>query len=609
MSAIVEGQADAVAHFRLAAAANQANRTRDAIDSLLKAIALDADNAEYHYTLGRLCKSAGEIERAEQAYRDAVRLRPTFADAWMSLGILLRNADRPQEAEECQREALRIDPANHLATLNLGSALYSQKRLEEAAVCFRQVIERAPLLTEAHNNLGRALFDKGDVQVAIRHFRDALALNPDYFDAAEGLGKALFRMGQLDEAIEALLTAIRLNRQDIQTQILLTSVYCAKGKTDAARAVFERLLAEYPQSATLKSGLAAVLTAAGQYNKPRALFEQALALRPDDSWIRTNFALFLLRGGEYARAWEYYESRATGDHKSIERELPQPRWRGEPLAGKTLLVTSEQGLGDEIMFASLYPEISREAGHCMLEFDRRLEPLFQRSFPGTTLIAVDRAKVVADGSLPQTLDRPIDYWTPAGSLARYRRTAAEHFPSHKGYLVADAGKVPAWRERLQQLGPGLKVGLSWRGGVPHTGRVLRSASLPQLQPLLATKGTHWISLQYGNCREEIDAFKSTCAVPVHHWQEAIDDYDETAALVCALDLVVSVCTAVVHLSGALGQRVWVMAPHVAEWRYGREGERLLWYPSARVFRQPKPDAWPAVIAEVRRALQKLTRGS
>lgn len=600
------GHVDAAACFRLAAAANQANQTDVAIDWLLKAIALDADNAEYRYTLGRLYKSASELVRAEQAYREAVRLRPAFGAAWISLGILLRNADRPQEAEACHREALRLDPTNHFATLNLGNALYSQQRLAEAAACFREVIEREPRLAEAHNNLGRALFDLGDAQSS-RHFRDALALNPDYFDAAEGLGKAAFRAGQFDEAMAAMLTAIRLNRRDIETQIRLTNIYCARGKFDAARDIFERLLAEDPQSPMLKSGLAMVLASAGQYTKPRALFEQALAAQPDDQSIRTNFALFLLRGGEYARAWEHYDSRAVGEHRTITRALPQPRWQGEPLAGKTLLVTCEQGLGDEIMFASLYPEIIREAGHCVLEFDARLEALFRRSFPDVTPIPIDRAQPGVESLLEQRLDRPVDYWIPAGSLPRYRRTAAEQFPSHNGYLFADENKVAAWRERLHQLGPGLTVGISWRGGVAHTRLALRSISLPQLQPLLAVKGAHWVSLQYGNCREEIDSFRALGGAPLHHWQEAIDDYDQTAALVGALDLVISVCTSLVHLTGALGKPVWVMAPHVAEWRYGREGERMIWYPSARVFRQQKPDAWPAVLAEIKRGLQKLTR--
>ena len=137
---------------------------------------------------------------------------------------------------------------------------------------------------------------------------------------------------------------------------------------------------------------------------------------------------------------------------------------------------------------------------------------------------------------------------------------------------------------------------------------MRSLTLEQLRPILATRATHFVSLQYDECADEIKAFGASAGIPIHHWQEAIDDYDETAALAGALDLVISVCTAVVHLCGALGRPVWVMAPFVAEWRYGREGPSMIWYPSVRMFRQHKLDDWSPVMAAVKRALHAVARG-
>jgi hypothetical protein len=181
-----------------------------------------------------------------------------------------------------------------------------------------------------------------------------------------------------------------------------------------------------------------------------------------------------------------------------------------------------------------------------------------------------------------------------------RRRAAD-FPQ-RSYLHADPARVRAWRERLAACGPGPKVGISWRGGTPTSRSGLRSLELARFAPFLAGVPAVWVSLQYSDCREELDGFARRHRVTVRHWQEAIDDYDETAALVSALDVVVSVCTAIVHLSGSLGQRALVMVPHAAEWRYGAAGETMPWYPSVRLFRQRARGDWDAVFEALGREL-------
>jgi hypothetical protein len=181
------------------------------------------------------------------------------------------------------------------------------------------------------------------------------------------------------------------------------------------------------------------------------------------------------------------------------------------------------------------------------------------------------------------------------------------FPQRSHYLVADSQRIDYWRDRLDALGPGLKVGISWRGGIARTGQSERSIALDQLLPSLSGPNVHFISLQYTDCQEELATLHRQCGIDMHHWQDALDDYDETAALVKALDLVVSVCTAVIHLSGALGQRVWIMAPLVPEWRYGLQGETMPWYPSARVFRQTQRGYWAPVIEKVASELERICR--
>ena len=195
---------------------------------------------------------------------------------------------------------------------------------------------------------------------------------------------------------------------------------------------------------------------------------------------------------------------------------------------------------------------------------------------------------------------------PIGSLPLYFRRERADFPHHHGYLQADRELVALWRERLAALGPGLKVGISWQGGTHKSRRPVRSLPLAQWLPILQLKGAHFVDLQYTDCRTELAELAAASGVRVHSWDEVRADYEQTAAAVTALDLIVSVCTAVIHLGGALGRPVWVMAPFSPEWRYGIAGDGMPWYPSVRVFRQPAYGEWDAVIGTVAQRLHEMT---
>jgi hypothetical protein len=212
-----------------------------------------------------------------------------------------------------------------------------------------------------------------------------------------------------------------------------------------------------------------------------------------------------------------------------------------------------------------------------------------------------------DGALPREIaERGIDVAIPAGSVPRFIRRGLDDFPRHQGYLKAEPERVASWRERLNQLGPGLKVGIAWAGGVRKTRRALRSIPLERWLPILQTPAVHFASLQYtADAGSTVAAFRAQHGVRVEHWNEAIGDYEETAALVCALDLVISVCTAVIHLGGALGRPVWVLAPYSPEWRYGFTGDTMPWYPSVKIFRQPAFGEWEPVISSAAAELRRL----
>jgi ADP-heptose:LPS heptosyltransferase len=251
------------------------------------------------------------------------------------------------------------------------------------------------------------------------------------------------------------------------------------------------------------------------------------------------------------------------------------------------------------MFASCIDDLARTVDRCVIECDPRLVSIFERSFPRCDVyphLKKDTAPWLNDGIVPTAK-------TWLGSLPRHYRRHREAFPERRGYLAADPRQVDAWRARLAELGPGLKVGISWRGGTPSTRRSARSIPLVEWEPLLRQPGAHFIDLQYGDAAADIETLAKRHGLRLTHWPDALTaDYDATAALVEALDLVISVQTSVVHLAGALGKDAWVLVPRVPEWRYGVERRTMPWYPSVRMFRQTTTD-WTQCLMEAANELR------
>jgi len=321
--------------------------------------------------------------------------------------------------------------------------------------------------------------------------------------------------------------------------------------------------------------------------------EQAHAGAPENAEARLALGTVQLAAGDFAHGWENYEARLTSGH-GVQRQFPIARWQGEDLRGKRIFVYGEQGLGDEIMFASCLPDLVAAGAHCLLDCNPRLRGLMRDAFPGVEVL-----ETLSQAGSPEVIDVAADLCAPLGSLPRFLRTSRERFAGGPPYLKADARRVAAWRERLAALGGGLNVGLSWRGGLARTGRLQRSIGLEALLPLLRAPGVRWVSLQHDARPEELAALEARHGIGVTDWRDAHAELSETAALICALDLVVTVCSTVVHLSGALGRETVVMTPRGAEWRYMIDGASMPWYGSVALLRQRRRNDWSDVLAAVR----------
>jgi tetratricopeptide (TPR) repeat protein len=550
--------------------------------------------------LAELQLGRGEAAVAESLLRRALELRPLDPRLHAAFGESRHRQKAFEEAEGAYRRALELDPQMLPALVRLSDVLRDSGRLDEALASAREALaldEESPL---SHFAVGMAHKAKGKLDAAIESFERALAIEPRHVQAMQQLALTLREEDRMEEAEKHLRAALRIRGDDAQLLADLGVVLADTMRYEEAMRCYGRALEIAPRFVLAMNRQALLADHLGERAHGLALLEEALRLDPTDAHARFNLGLHHLKHGEYGAGWDDYEARRTfQDFIGKHRRFPLPEWDGGPLEGRTLLVLPEQGLGDEIMFGSCIAEVAARAQHVIVECDPKLEALFQRSLERCTVVS--RQRTLANDWIRRVEPRP-DLQVSAGSLARHFRRKPSDFPQH-AYLRADPAAVAAWRARLAGLGPGRKIGLSWRGGVGYTGKKRRSLSLEQLLPLLRLPGIQYVNLQYTDVRDELRHLETRHSLKVQHWQEAIDDYDQTAALVCALDGVVTVCTAIVHLAGALGRRALVMVPFGADWRYGGAGTRMPWYPSVRMVRQPRIAQWNEVLEDVAQRLR------
>ena len=499
------------------------------------------------------------FDEALAKVRAAIELKRDRTEYHMTHARILVRAWRPDEALNAAGEALRLEPgsAQVLATI---AGIYHPWRDDLAIQTARQALEIDPACDLAHGNLAAALWSQSKLEEAEHHAREALRLTPGHIGFRTNLALILKDLGRTEEA-QAMYRAMVETAPDYPKVCMdmgTLAIEC-EGDVEAARAWFRRA-----QSVS---------------DHPRAFLSEAIVN---------------LLEHRFDPGWVQYEAR-----KKVLDQRPQqepfvrfPAWEGEPLETQKLLVYGEQGLGDEIMFASIFEDLARRARHVNVLCDERLGAIFRRSFPAFEITPRAREQFAAYAGEAQGIDKAI----AVGSLGRLFRPRAQSFPA-RAYLATDPQKVARWKQALEALGGGPKYGVAWVGGLQRTGRSRRSLTLAQLKPLLSG-GVQWIALQHQDVDEEIRA----CGVNIHRFPEAMKDMDELASLIAALDRIISVCNTNVHVAGATGKEVLVMAPFVPEWRYGLTGERMLWYPAARVFRQNRYGEWDGVLERVKAEL-------
>lgn len=355
-------------------------------------------------------------------------------------------------------------------------------------------------------------------------------------------------------------------------------------------------------------GIGSIYVNAGQPALCKMWSEKALEVDPNDRHAKWNKGLAHLELGEWEHGFRIYDE-AGFDPTGImplERKLKTygglPKWDGTP--GKTVITYGEQGVGDEIMFCSMLPDLMKDC-KVIIDCDKRIEKMLKRSFPDAEAVYPTSD---VNAPFPWIKDHKVDAYVPMGSLGRHYRKKATDFPKVP-YLKADPEKVDIWGKHLESLPAGLNVGISWAGGLKKTRFDKRTIMLGHMSEVLNTKGVNFISLQYHPwAADECARVGEKLGVPIYHWGDAIAQYEDTAGLLMNLDLVITVNTSLHHLCGALGVKQWCLTPVMCAWRYGNSGPSP-WYGNCEMYRQKKDGDWKGVLSHVAADLGKLVDAS
>jgi Tfp pilus assembly protein PilF len=492
--------------------------------------------------------------------------------------------------------------ANLGMTLQSGMALYQQGRLEEAWAAFNAAAGADPANALAWHMMGLILLQAGQPQDGIACLRRSIALNPRDATVHSNLGNALRDAGASEEALHSCERALALNPSFADAQLNRANALLDLGRPAEALAAYDRILRRQPRMANALSNRGNALRALNRNAEAADSFDRAVALAPDNPEIHVNGGYARLALGDYARGLELFEWRWKNRRMLAylhSRGFDRPFWCGEePLAGKTILLHSEQGFGDILQFCRYAPLAADAGARVILEVEAPLVALM------ATLRGVDQ--VVEHGApLPH-----FDLHCPLMSLPFAFRTTWATIPDETPYLHADPARAAVWKQRL---GPRTRprVGLVWSSGVrpdqPELTAINGRRNLP-LAGLAMLKGVDadFFSLQKGDPAEAEFAALDQAAwdgPPIADAARDIGDFADTAALIDNLDIVVTVDTSTAHLAGALGRPVWILNRFDACWRWQPEGPGSLWYPTARLFRQPRIGDWDSLLAEVRAALE------
>jgi Tfp pilus assembly protein PilF len=538
--------ADLQALVALAEREYRAGRLNEAAAAFHKILALRPDVAEMHNNLGVLLGQQGKLEEALARFRRAVALKPNYAGSLRNLGNALRELGRLDEAAANYQRALAFDPSLYPAHFDLGCIFQTQRKLDAAAV----------------------------------QFKLALALKPDNVEICCALSNVLWELGEFDQAVVECERALALNPNLAQVHNNLGTILRQQKKHDQALVHYRRAVELRPDYPEAHGNLGLILTDTAQIDQALIHFDQVVALRRDSPEAHMDRARTYLMQGDFQRGWADYEWRWKC--KDVQPpSFAQPQWQGEPIEGRSILLVTEQGLGDMLQFLRYARLVKERGAKVLLRAPNSLVPLMR-------LVPYVDEVFAWDDALPN-----FDVYLPLMSLPKIFETTLATIPAGEPYLMADPVLVDRWRETLASI-EGFKVGIQWQGNPNYRRDGWRSIPLARFAPLASMPGVQLISLQKGLGSEQLRHVDFSVTELGEQLDETTGAFMDTAAVLKNLDLLITSDTALPHLAGGLGIATWLALPHVPDWRWLMDRDDSPWYPTMRLFRQTEFENWTPV---------------
>ncbi len=571
----------------LGAALLKQGRREEALATFGKAVQLKPDEADLWRNLGSALADAGRSEDAIRSFQQALKINPNHWDAADKCGSLLLQLRRYDEALASFEESDALRPGRSETLFRKGLCFQALKRTEQAIASYTMALAADAKNFVARNNLGVILLETGQLEEAAAHFLKATQLRPHEGNPFNNLGLTLSRLKRFDEALAALDRAVTLVPDQVEWINNRGNALRQIGRAEEALRDFDRAIVLKPDYAYAHANRAACLDDLSRHDEALMSYKAALALKPDHSDTHWNLAINRLRAGDFKSGWVEAEWRWKVPWLRLNRVRSNaPLWLGtEPIAGKTVLLYNDQGLGDALLFCRYIPLLAERGAKVILEIDGPLKDLMS----GLRGIAHCVAK---EEALPEH-----DFHCSLTSLPLAFGTMIDTVPAAVPYLsVREHAKN--WESFLGPTGLP-RVGIVWSGNPNNTKDHNRSLPLKTLTPLFDLEA-QFVSLQK-NVREN-DLGILCARKEILDAGPELGSFADTAALIQLLDLVISVDTSVAHLAGALGKPLWVLLAYVSDYRWFIDRDDSPWYPSARLFRQDETRDYAKVVARMRSEL-------
>jgi tetratricopeptide (TPR) repeat protein len=588
----------AAAHHNRGLSLNDLRRFAEALASFDKAIALEPEHALAYGNRGNSLKELKRLDEALGSYDAAIALDPTSADHHYNRGNALRSLGRTEEAVACYERAIALRPSLVEAHYNRAISLGDLGRYEEAVAGYDRMIELKPGYAEAHYNRGASLQRLSRPEEALASFDRAIALKPGFAEAHCNRGNVLKGWGRFEEAMDCYAQAIALKPDFADAHYNRGVVFGEMQRLEEALASYDRAIEIAPDLAVAHNNRGETLKALMRLEEALASYDRAIALRPGYGDALCNRSLVLLMQGRYREGWPLYEWRWKRRSAPLSaRVFARPLWLGaEDIAGKTVLLHAEQGLGDTIQFVRYAKLLHRSGARVLLDVPEVLAPL---------MAGVEGVDAVLRKGQPLP---PFDFHCPLLSLPLAFGTDLSSIPVEVPYLGVSEERKGRWRRHLGAAG--FKVAICWQGNPDGKVDIGRSFPVRSFEGMAKIPGLRLISLQKKAGVEQLRDLPE--GMRVETLPEDFDAGDgaflDSAAVMASVDLVITSDTALTHLAGACGVRTWLPLKHVPDWRWMLDRSESPWYPQHRLFRQRRRDDWPGVFAEMESALRDLVAG-